>query len=163
MDTNTVLTWLGCIASLGGAGISLWQANQSQSAATESLRIKAQLVDRREASEFAQMQAACKKAQKSMEKYGHSSNLANLTGISTDKDASDVQEFIFYLREHRANFGANPSNDADQFCEMVTPLLDQFAMAKTATNMRKHGKLIVTHLSSFTAVIKKHLDSKNEA
>jgi hypothetical protein len=162
MDTMSVLSWAGTLASIGGAGISIWQASQSRSAADEAIRIRAQLVDHREASELAHVQTVCKKAQKSMEKYGPGSVPSSLVGISPDSDAADVQEFIVCLKEQRAHFGATRSNEADQFCDVLTPLLDKFAQANSPELLREHGKQIVVHLSSIAAAIKRQLDGKRE-
>jgi hypothetical protein len=158
----TVLSWVGTAASIGGAGISLWQASQSRNAADESIRIRAQLVDHRQASELAQVQAVCKKALKSMEKYGPGSVPSSLTGISPDSDAAAVQDFILCLNEQRAHFGTSRPNEADQFCDVLTPLLDMFAQADSTELLRENGKQIVVHLSSFSAAIKRLLDGKRE-
>ena len=159
----SVLSWVGTLASLGGAGISVWQASQSRSAADEAIRIRAQLIDHREASELAHVQAVCKKAQKSMEKYGPGSVPSSLVGISPASDAVDVQEFIVCLKEQRAHFGNAQANEADQYCEVLTPLLDKFAQAGSPQKLREFGKQIVVHLSSIAAAIKRQLDGKREA
>jgi len=162
MDTMSFLTWAGTVASLGGAGISLWQAMQSRTAAEEAIRIRSQLIDHREASELTHLHALCKKAQKSMEKYGPGSVPSSLSGISPANDAADVQDFIVCLKEQRAHFGAARSNEADQYCDVLTPLLDKFAQAHSADGLRENGKQIVVHLSSISAAIKRQLDGKRE-
>jgi hypothetical protein len=162
MDTMTVITLVGTITSIGASLLSFWQASQSKDAANTAKQIRSQLVGHREASELAQLQAVCKKAQKSMEKYGPASQAANLAGISTKDDAANVQEFILLFKEQRAHFGESQSNEADQFCEVLTPLLDQFAEANSSELFRQHGKLIVIHLSTIAASIKAQLDGKRE-
>ncbi len=157
-----VLAWSGTIASLGGAGVSLWQAARSRRAAAEATRIRSQLIDHREASELAQVQTVCKRAQKSMAKYGPGSVMSNLVGISPASDAADVQEFIVCLKELRAHFGLARQNEADQFCDVVTPLLDRFAQAESTEALRENGKQLVVHLSTISAAIKKQLDGKRE-
>ena len=163
MDMMTFLTWFGAGLSIIGAAVSIWQAIRSQSAAKEAQRIRAQMIDHREAAELSQVQASCKKAQKSMEKYGPASIAGSLNGISPEKDAGDVQEFIFFLREQRAHFGMSRPNEADQFCEILLPLLDDFAQAANTVILRDFGKQIAIHLSSISAVIKMHLDGKRES
>jgi hypothetical protein len=163
METMTILTWVGTVASLGGAGVSLWQSLKSRSAAEEAERIRSQLIDHRKAVELAQVQATCRKAQKSMEKYGPGSVPSSLAGIiSQEKDAGDVQEFIVVLREHREHFGARQPNVVDQFCKTLTPVLNAFAQATDHVLWREHGSQIVIHLSSIAADIKKRLDHKRE-
>lgn len=163
MDAMLALAWIGTLASIGGAGISAWQARQSRAAANEAVRIRAQLIDYRKTSELAHVQAVCKKAQKSMEKYGPGSVPSSLSGVSPGNDAANVQDFIVCLKEQRAHFGATHTNEADQFCDVLIPLLDKFAQADTPEALRECGKLIVMHLSSMSASIKRQLDDKRES
>ena len=162
MNTMEVLTWLGTILSVIGAGISIWQAIRSNSAADEARRIRSLLIDHRETSELSLIQASCRKAQKSMDKYGPGSAAHNLHGISSANDARDVQEFVFCLQEQRAHFGETQPNQVDNFCNVLVPLLDEFAQAYDPNLLREKGKQIVLQLSEFSAVIKLHLDRKRE-
>ena len=157
-----VMTLIGTIASIGGAAVSIWQASVSRSAADEAIRVRAQLIDHREASELTHVQTLCKKAQKSMEKYGPGSVPSSLAGVSSANDAADVQEFVVGLKEQRAHFGSGKPNEADQFCDVLTPILDRFAQAVSPQDMREHGKNIVIHLSSMSASIKRQLDGKRD-
>lgn len=163
MDMMEALTWVGTILSVVGAGVSIWQAIRSKSAATEARRIRSLLIDHRETSELSQIQASCRKAQKSMDKYGPGSVADNLHGVSPANDARDVQEFILCLQEQRAHFGETQPNDVDKFCDVLLPLLDEFAQALDPVLLRDKGKQIVIQLSGFSAVIKLHLDRKREA
>ncbi|MEO7862411.1 MAG: hypothetical protein ABIU05_18660 [Nitrospirales bacterium] len=97
-----------------------------------------------------------------MDKYGPGSIPSNLVGISPAKDASDVQDFLVLLKEQRGHFGASYPNEADQFCETLTPLLDNFAQSTTPEALREHGKQMVVHMSAMAAVIKRRLDQKQE-
>lgn len=97
-----------------------------------------------------------------MEKYGPGSVPSSLAGISPEKDAADVQEFVVTLKEQRAHFGSGQPNEADEFCETLMPLLDSFAQASAPDSLRENGKQIVIHLSTIAAVIKRQLDYKRE-
>lgn len=162
MDAMSVLTVVGTMASIGGAWVSINQAGKSRTAAEEAKKVRAQLVDHRKTSDLAQVQSLCKKAQKSMEKYGPGSVPSSLVGIEPGNDAQDVQDFIMTTREHRAYFGNKSPNEADEFCNVITPLLDYFAQTKEPEGLREHGKQIVVHLANMAAIIKRHLDSKKE-
>ncbi|MGH1460741.1 MAG: hypothetical protein ACRBB6_01775 [Neptuniibacter sp.] len=161
MDAMSVLTVVGTVASIGGAWVSIHQAGKSRTAAEEAKKVHAQLVDHRKTSDLAHVQSLCKKAQKSMEKYGPGSVPSSLVGIEPGNDARDVQEFIMTIREHRAYFGNKSPNEADEFCNIVTPLLDDFSQ-KTDQGLREIGKQIVVHLANMAAIIKRHLDAKKE-
>ena len=162
------ITIVGTLATVAGAVLSFWQAKISQNAAKASIsaakdakKVRAELIDHRKASELSQIQTTCRKAQKSMEKYGPGSSPSSLIGVSPEKDAQDVQEFVLLLMENRVYFGNETSNDADDFCEKIYPLLDKFAQSQDA-EPRKHGRLILLLISEMTSVIKKLLDAKRE-
>lgn len=157
----TLFTIIGTIATIAGAIISLWQAKVSQNAAKDARKIRSELIDYRKTSELAQIQATCRKAQKSMEKYGPGSTPSSLIGVSPEKDAQDVQEFVLLLMENRAYFGNRTPNDADDFCENATHLLDRFVQAQDA-EVREFGSQILLSISNMASVIKKLLDSKRE-
>ena len=161
MDAMTLFTIIGTVATIVGAVISFWQARVSQSAAKDARKIRAELIDHRKSSELAQIQAICRKAQKSMEKYGPGSTLSSLVGISLEKDAQDVQEFVLLLMENRAHFGYINPNVADEFCEKVSQLLDRFAQSQ-GTDVRKFGSQILLSIGNMASVIKKLVDTKRE-
>lgn len=161
MDAMTVFTIIGTVATIAGAVISYWQARVSQTAAKDARKIRAELIDHRKASELAQIQTVCRKAQKSMEKYGPSSTPSSLAGVSPEKDAQDVQEFILLLMENRAHFENSDSNDADEFCDKTNRLLDKFVQSQ-GIDMKKVGSQILLSIGSIASVIKKLVDAKRE-
>lgn len=162
MDAMSTLAVIGTVASIGGAWVSINQAGKSKIAAEEAKKVQTQLVDHRKTSDLAQIQSSCKKAQKAMEKYGPGSVPSSLVGIEPGNDARDVQDFIMKVREYRAYFGSKSQNEADQFCEVITPLLDVFAQTSKPEGLRDNGKQIVVHLANMAASIKRLLDAKRE-
>ena len=159
----SILTVIGTVASIIGAWVSVKYASKASDAAKEAKRIKSQLIDQRKVSELTKLQVSCKRAQNSMAKYGPASTQAGLAGNSTANDSRDVQDFILLLKENRSHFGNKTPNEADDFCSVLTPLLDSFAQSSAPNDQRDNGKQIVIHLSSFAAAIKTRLDSKREA
>lgn len=158
------MTWLtifGTIASIGGAGISIWQARVSKNAAKEAKKVRAELIDHRKASELTQIQTTCRKAQKSMEKYGPGSTPSSLIGVSRGKDAQDVQEFVLLLMENRDYFGNKKPNIADEFCYKINLLLDRFAQSQDV-EAREHGLEILLSIGNMASIIKKLLDAKRD-
>ena len=156
---DSTLTIIGTIASIIGALVSIIYASKAKDAAK---RIRAQLIDQRKTSEISKIQASCKKALGSMVKYGPACTPTSLSGISTEKDSFDVQEFILLIREHRTHFDNKTLNEADEFCNVLIPLLESFANSSTTEDQQKFGKQIVMNLSSISATIKKRLDSRRE-
>lgn len=162
MDASLLITIIGTFASVGGAGISIHQARKSKNAADEAKKVRAQLIDHRKTSELAQLQTVCKRAQKSMEKYGPASSPSSLAGISPQKDAEDVQEFILNLKENSSYFGFKKPNEADEFCETLSPILSEFSQSSDPRELKEVGTQVLTHLSSMTSIIKRQLDTKKE-
>jgi hypothetical protein len=160
MDAMTLLTIIGALASIGCAAYALWQAIRSRKAANEAIAVRKQLIDYRKASELSQLQTVCKKAQRSMEKYGPGWTPSSLKGVSFEKDGQDVQEFVLLLRENRTYFGNKAPNDADEFCDTLLQILDK--LSETSQKAREYGKQILLHLNIMNSNLKKKLDSKRE-
>lgn len=157
-----LLTIVASISSIVGAIISIWQAYRSKKFANEAKQIRKGLIDHRKTSELAQIQSSCKKAQKSMEKYGPGSVPSSLKGISSEQDAQNVQEFLLLIRENRTYFVNRNGNEADKLYNIIAPILDKFAQSQDENDLRAHGKEILIHLSSMASIIKNKLDSKRE-
>ena len=158
-----IITIIGAIASIIGAGFACWEASKAKGSADDAKRVRTQLIDHRKASELTNIQASCKRALESMKKYGPASTPYSLLGNDSQKDGNDVQDFIFLLKLERAHFGPKNPNEADEFCDVLIPLLEDFSNSSLPEDYIKYGKLIVINLSSITAAIKKRLDSKREA
>lgn len=155
-----IIAIIGAIASIIGAYFAFWQASKAKDSASEAKRARSQLIDNRKASELTIIQASCKTALNSTKKYALITPY--LDGASPVNDSKDVQDFIFLLKEHRAYFGNKNPNEADEFCNALTPLLENFSKSSSPDEYQIYGKQIVTHLSSITATIKKRLDSKRD-
>lgn len=162
MDAMSIVTVVGTVASIGGAWVSINQAGKSRTAADEAKKVRAQLIDHRKTSDLAKVQSLCKNAQKAMEKYGPGSVPSSLLGIEPNNDAREVQDFIMTIHEHCAYFGTKSPNEADQFCEAITPLLDTFAQTTDSEGLRDNGKQILVNLANMAASIKRLLDAKKE-
>jgi hypothetical protein len=163
MDANAILTWAGIIITTVGTGVTIWQAWDARQAAKKAKQIRDQLIQHRNVSELARIQTACKKAQKSMDKYGPGFSPERLIGLASNSDGEDVQEFLTLLIEHRAYFGNSNPNTADDFYNTLTRLLNSFVTAQDDATRRRRGILIVTNLGSFAAVIKDRLESSSES
>ncbi|MBI1299922.1 hypothetical protein GC175_33780 [bacterium] len=160
---SLVVTIVGTIASFAGAVFSWFQAKASQTAAKEAQNAKRQLIEHRVLTDIAQIQSSCRKAQKSMEKYGPGSTPESLSGVSPENDAKDVQEFVLLIREHRTFFEEESTNQADAFSDSIWPLIDSFATAGDPTLMRRYGSQIVVALSNMASIIKTQVDTRRES
>jgi hypothetical protein len=162
MDFWTIFNIVGTIASIGGAGISIWQANNAQTAAKKAKEIKEQFIALRSSSDAAELQAFLRKAIKSMEKFGPASVPANLRGITPSKEAQDVQEFMAMLKQDRALFGKANPNIADQSCEKLGIALNEFAQSQNEADLRTNGSKLYIILMEISPSIKTLMDAKLE-
>lgn len=154
------LTIISAIASIIGAWIAYKQASKAKDSADEAKKVRAQLIDHRHASELSKIQASCRIALESMKMYGPAFTSSSLQGINDQNEGPKVQDLIFLLKEHREHFGNKKPNEADEFCDIVIPLLEDLSKSLTEDDRKKYGKQIVARLSSFTSIIKKRLEKK---
>lgn len=157
---NEFLTILGTLASLVGMAISIYQAKKAKSAADEATLIKTQLIKHRETSELSQVQALCRKAQNAMAKYGPGSGLNSLKGIKHQNDSQEVQEFMFFIKEHREYFDDENKNKADLIYDSILNPLAEFSTAKDTHKIKELGNDILLKINEFTPIIKKMVDYK---
>jgi hypothetical protein len=155
------------IVSVVGAGVSIWQACKSKTAAQEAKDARAQIIDHRKTSEATELKLACKKAQSSMEKYGPGLSLErlheNLVGTTPDRDGEEVQAFMLLIKENRLIFGPKTPNAADEFVDSVTKILDNFSQSfESPEKMKEHGTELLMALSAMSSIIKKLFDAKKE-
>lgn len=167
MDPGLGWTISGTAVSLASAAFSLWQAWRARRDASKAEVVLAQLVDHREASELAQLYSSCRKAQKSIEKYGPGAVPSTLVGVDHSRDAADVQEALVSVSESAVVLGAGGGEIVREFVEVLTPLLQTFARAgDTATldlaMLQQSGTEMLGHVATVSATIKRKLEQKRE-
>lgn len=162
MEANLAITIIGSIASIIGAIISLFQASRSKNSAEEAEKVKNHLISHRVSNELVTIQASCKQAVTSMEKYGPAATSSSLQGVNHQRDAKDVQDFLQAIAENREHFEHGTENDADRMCTELNPVLDQFSQAQTAVQLKEEGKKIYLSLLNFLSIMKRSIDRNRE-
>ena len=159
---NLFWTIVGTIASLIGAIIAIWQASKAKSAASEAERVKEQIIDHRQTYELSNIQISCKKAQKIMAKYGPASSTNSLSGIDSEDDAKEVQEFLLLVTEHRDYFKhkLKPElwNEADALCNKIHPIINELVDDSESKAVKERGTKILLELNKFSSIIKNLID-----
>ena len=159
---NLFWTIVGVVASLLGAGIAIWQASKAKSAAREAKRVKEQILDHRQTSELSKIQSNCRKAQNAMAKYGPASSINSLSGVDSEHDAKEVQDFLLLITEHRDYFKhrikPNLWNEADSLCDKMHPMLNEFVDETEGKKLKISGTKILLELNQFSSTIKKLVD-----
>lgn len=140
MDVIVVLTILGTVASIIGAIIAIHQAYKSKQSADKAESVRLQLIHQRKTSELAALDATCRKAHKSMEKYGPAATTFSLEGISQGAGAGDVQEFILLLNESAALFGPSKSTEINSHLTKLKSNLKN-SLKLPAWKIQKNGDL----------------------
>lgn len=160
MDILTFFYIVGTIASIGGAIISIQQARNSTNAAKKAKEMRDQFLAFQKSSDLAELQASFRKALKSMEKFGPSTNRASLKGISAFKEAQDVQEFMALLKQDRDFFANGDQNNADSSCEKLSTALMVFAQSQSEDGLLKNGTDLYLILLDISPTIKTLVDAK---
>ena len=155
-------TIVGTAASLIGAVIAIWQASKAKSAASKAERVKEQIIDHRQISELSNIQSSCRKAQKAMAKYGPASSTISLSGINSERDAKEVQEFLLLVTENREYFKheLKPElwNEADALCRKIHPIINEFVDESESKAIKNRGTKILLELNQFSSIIKNLID-----
>lgn len=162
MDVTVVLTILGTVASIIGAIIAIHQAHKSKKSAEKAEKVRSQLIHHRKTSELTKLETVCRKAQKSMEKYGPAATKISLEGISLGDGAEDVQEFILLLNESASLFGATKSTEIDSHLTILKTSLENFVNSHCLDDTKKWGSDVLFKLNTMLAYIKKSLDAKRD-
>lgn len=162
MDVTVVLTILGTVASFIGAIIAFYQAYKSKQSANKAENVRLQLINQRKTSELATLDATCRKAQKSMTKYGPAATTISLEGISHGAGAEDVQEFILLLNESASLFGSTKSSEINSHSSKLKTSLNKFVNSTCLEDTKKWGSDILFKLNSMVAYIKNSLDEKRD-
>jgi hypothetical protein len=163
MDYIFALTLLGSLASIIGAYIAIKQAIYARFHANKAREVREELLQHRDISEIAHIQAVCSKAKQSMSKYGPGAVTSRLHGISPESDAANVQECIELLSEHRSLFGPRNPNVSDIFRSDVVPLLEEFTRNPSAVSLKETGTPIYLKIVSLMHEIKNLLDKRRDA
>lgn len=162
MDVTLVLTILGTLGSIIGAIIAIHQARQSKKSADKAEKVRSQLIHHRKTSELTKLETVCRKAQKSMEKYGPAATDISLEGISDGAGAEDVQEFILLLHESASLFGSTNSKEIDSHFSNLKISLENFVSSHSSDDIKKRGSDVLFKLNTMLAYIKNSLDAKRE-
>lgn len=159
---SELVSWIGSICSIIGAGYAVKQANIATSAAELAQSIKKQLINHRKTSELAELQALLNTAQKAFTKYGASSPSV-LAGIAHNSDAEVALDFIHKLKSFRDYFADHFSNAADDTYAEINDELVAFKKAKTGVKISEHGANILTSIASFSPNLKRELTEQKES
>ena len=159
---SELVSWIGSICSIIGAGYAVKQANIATSAAELAQSIKKQLINHRKTSELAELQALLNTAQKAFTKYGASSPSV-LVGIAHNSDAEVALDFIHKLKSFRDYFADHFSNAADDTYAEINDELVAFKKAKSGAKISEHGANILTSIASFSPNLKRELTEQKES
>lgn len=163
MDGSSLFNLVAGLASIGGAIISFWQANKSETAAKLAENIKSQLITNKKNSEISGLMTACDNVIRTMQKYGPGSVPSSLLGITPSTDAQEVQNFYASIKRNRGLFSNNVPNEADLFCAKLLPDLENFSKANDEAGLKKNGTKIYINLTDLSSIIKTIVDNKIES
>ena len=156
-----IVSVLGSIASLWGAWYAWKQAKESKLAATLAEQIKKQLVHHRDIENISKLEPLSKTSIDKMRKYSVKRS-DKLSGVTPQKDADNVQE---YINEVYALADYFPENKARQLFERVNKLIQNFVNSDQDHERKELGNEIHNELVAFSLIfnqIKKKFQTNTE-
>ena len=158
---SDVLTWIGSVCSILGAGYACYQASISKSAAEISKSIKNQLINHRKTSELSELQSLLRTAQKAFNKYA-SSNPSSLKGVDHNTNAQVVLEFINKLKVLREYFSDDFDNAADKTYDVINENLALFRSTTASSKVSSIGVEILLSITAFSPNLQRELNAHKE-
>ena len=158
---DSILSWIGAIASIFGALFALWQSYNARKSASEAKHIYNSFIEKREIGELKELQIFHRKAISAIANYGPASIPSKLTGINHESDANIIQEYIIQVREYIKYFSKDKKNTAITYCDNITPILDKFAKSNSNDELRKYGTMLFNYISKFSHIIKDEIDKRD--
>jgi hypothetical protein len=157
-----LLSILGSIASLFGAGWSLHEARKAARSAAAAEKVRGELIDRRKLTELAQIHVETKRMLALVAKVGKTSTPQLLKGVNCAEIAREVESFASMLLEQRSHFSDLYADRATELRDDLKPDLEGLAAARTFEDKQRFGSSIYFKLENFTPVVKQLTEEKRE-
>lgn len=153
---------VGSFASIIGAVLSIKAESNAKTHAETAESIKNEILARQKTTELAEILYESKKIQKSFVKYSTAQTQSALSGVSFEKDAQELRDFISKINENRALLEKTAEIKAAEVYKSLNSLLDEYCSNNTIQNKREKGKLIVRNIDEIIFKLRKSIDNRNE-
>jgi len=159
---DSVLTFLGSIASIGGAIYAYRQAVHSRNSATEAKKVRDEFIRRRGLVETSQVHAETNRIIKVVSKVGPSCTNLTIKGLEVNKIAQEIEEYSLFLNTQSEHFNEMDSNRAKELCLSLKEDIENLSEATAFIDIKSIGKSIYYKIYEFLPVAKSLTDSKKE-
>lgn len=166
MTLDSIITIIGTIASIIGAGIAIYEAKNAKYYANKVKEIIDEFNNRKKISEVTRIHFEAKRILSEVSKIGHTCTQSSIRGIQIPKIAKEVEEFSRNLNENRNQFPELFNYPSDNPCDQLNQLVTELVNANSAKNfdeIKKTGTRIYDIIDSILPTIKNLLDHKQES
>jgi hypothetical protein len=159
---EALLSILGSIASIFGAGWALREARKAARSAAAAAKVRDELIDRRKLTELAQIHIETKRVLALVAKVGQTSTPQLVKGVNCAEIAREVESFASMLLEQRSHFSDIYADKATELRDDLRPDVQGLAAARTFEDKKRFGTSIYLKLENFTPVVKQLTEEKRE-
>ncbi len=158
-------TFLSIVSSIVSIVAAIWawvEARNASSSATAAERVREELADRRKLAEVAQIHSEIKRVLGVVSRVGPTSTPQLVRGLNCADIAREVETFVAMLLERGSHFTDLYSDRATELRSDLRVDIEGLAEAQTFEDKKRHGKSIYYKIESFTPVVKRLADAKQE-
>lgn len=162
---SNVESWIsiiGSFASIGGAALAIYAANEASKSATKAEKVRDELINRREIIEVSQVHSETKRILGVISNIGPSCNPALLTGKDYSGIAKQIEEYSRFLKEHSSHFNELFENRARKLCDDINKDISALSEVHAPKEVKKIGTRIYHKIDNFLPTAKSLADEKKE-
>lgn len=156
-----VIGVLGSIASIYGAILSINAKNKSENFATKAEQAKNSILKKQKTTNLGNILFEAKRVQQTFGKYSIAQSNKSLAGVEFNKDAENLQDFIFNFNENRAVIEQTTDIETETTYTELNNLLTSFSGARN-TGKISFGKQIRLSVDDIIFKMKRSIDNRNE-
>lgn len=156
MNYDSVVTTIGTILSLVGAGISIWQAKNAKSSAEIASKARRQFLAASVISPLSELKIKCTKVRDDFRKYSTADQIA---GVNYHEDSNTIRILLDEINDAGGTIRLDPlTSILDEISKMSTHLDG----AKTPGEALVPGKTIYEKMKLLIQIITKEISSNQD-
>lgn len=159
---EALLSILGSVASIFGAGWALVEAKNAKSSADTAERIRREIVGRRRTAEVAHVQSELRRVIAIVAKVGPASKPQQIRGLNAAHIAREVEALVTLLMEQSNHFSDLYADRAVELRNDLRADIEGLAEAATPEDKKTFGKSIYHKLENFMPVVKRVVDEHQD-
>lgn len=153
---------LGAVASIAGAGLSVYFEHKAKKHALLAKTYKEQVIKNQKTTRLAILYEKAKSVQKGFGKYRIADGNKSLTGTNQRQDSASLSDFLFLFSEEKDLISKLTTMDPQVFQSNLNNVLSDFSQSTTNRKCTEYGKRISTELEFIIHKLRNGIDQSNE-